>query len=174
MKRTRKGFTLVELLIVIAILGILSAAMSISGSKATAAAKANTIYNNITAIKTAALLYRMQEGIYFHEKLIDNSALEASELAFINEYNNEEGIKYAIVPGTAEGKGAYVICDFRKDSDFDAIANNLYAYRNIRVNVTPDTATVGAFLFYNTSENKTQYLYDVEEFKYPASESTGG
>ena len=43
MKKLRKGFTLVELLIVVAILGSLSAAMSLSSGRATASAKASTI-----------------------------------------------------------------------------------------------------------------------------------
>ena len=63
MKKMRRGFTLVELLVVIAILGALSAAMAVSSSNATAAAKATTIYNNISAIKTAAVLYQLQERV---------------------------------------------------------------------------------------------------------------
>ena len=57
MKKMRKGFTLVELLIVIAIVGALATAMSMSGSKATGAAKAATLINNIEICKTAAALY---------------------------------------------------------------------------------------------------------------------
>ncbi len=57
MKRTRKGFTLVELLIVIAILGTLSAAMSVSVIGSTAKAKAATIASNVEACVNAAALY---------------------------------------------------------------------------------------------------------------------
>ena len=57
MKRTRKGFTLVELLIVIAILGTLTASLSISAGDATARAKAAAIVNNIEACKNGAALY---------------------------------------------------------------------------------------------------------------------
>ncbi len=53
----RKGFTLVELLIVIVIIGILSAMMMISSGEAVSSAKAAGIVNNLRAVKIAALSY---------------------------------------------------------------------------------------------------------------------
>ncbi len=57
MKITRKGFTLVELLIVVAILGTLSASMMVSFGSSTAAAKASSIAANVSACMSAANAY---------------------------------------------------------------------------------------------------------------------
>ena len=176
MKGFRKGFTLVELLIVIAILGALSAAMSVSSSKATTAAKVTTIYNNINTIKTAALLYQLQEGASFKEENVTAKALSDAELINLDDYNKDKSgtkdnpVRYAIVAGdNSNGTGAYVICTFYDETDYDDIAKSLSAYKNIRVD--EDKCTVGAFLYHNTPATKGNAAYDVV-FAYPSTTTT--
>ena len=53
----RKGFTLVELLIVIVVIGVLSAMMMISSTQAVSSARAAAIVSNLHNLKTAALSY---------------------------------------------------------------------------------------------------------------------
>ncbi len=62
MKKLRKGFTLVELLIVIAVLGALSAAMTMSSSTATAKAKAAAIVNNLKICTAGAQVYNFEHA----------------------------------------------------------------------------------------------------------------
>jgi len=56
-KSMRKGFTLVELLIVIVVIGILSAMMMLSSTEAVSSAKAADIISDLRNLKTAALAW---------------------------------------------------------------------------------------------------------------------
>ena len=182
MKKFRKGFTLVELLIVISILGALSAAMSVASAKATVAAKASAINTNISNIKTAAALYQMEKGNAFKESTISVKELKDADIIDLDEFNKvntvttkngktsitstASNILYAIKAGTTEGAGAYVICKFADDSDAAKIALALAGYKNIRIDTTNNT--VGAFLYHNTAPARGTAAYDVE-FEYSNS-----
>lgn len=78
MKRTRKGFTLVELLIVVAILATLSAAMTMAVSGSTAKAKAATIASNVNACINAARLYAINNAGDDLDKLTADDVLYES------------------------------------------------------------------------------------------------
>ena len=168
MKRTRKGFTLVELLIVIAIMGVLAAMMSLSVGSSTATAKAASINNSIHNIKIAALMYQIQAGDDFKEDNATQANLEATKLIDMAKYNENAHIQFKIVKGTetdgALSAGAYVICKFINDTDKDAIAKALGGFKDLRVNATGDgaTYTVGSFLYHDTNDYDSSVTYDVE------------
>ncbi|MDR1874805.1 MAG: prepilin-type N-terminal cleavage/methylation domain-containing protein [Synergistaceae bacterium] len=64
--QVRKGFTLVELLIVIVIIGILASAMMLSSGSATAAAEASTIVSDLRSMKAASLMLYADSMDYFN------------------------------------------------------------------------------------------------------------
>ena len=70
----RKGFTLVELLIVIVVIGILSAMMMLSSTEAVTSAKASNIVSNLRNLKTAALAL-------YNDKMDDITGKTAAQIA---------------------------------------------------------------------------------------------
>ena len=131
MKKMRKGFTLVELLIVIAIVGALATAMSMSGSKATGAAKAATLINNIEICKTAAALYYAANSEADLSKVSAQIFL-ASEDYVPNFAKMSKGVISISEDKTGKGyKGWGIKVDFSKDgasSDIITALNNAKAY----------------------------------------------
>lgn len=79
MKRTHKGFTLVELLIVVAIIGVISVMMTMSSTDAVDKAGANTIVGNLNSMKTAAFSMYMDHPEIAKDEIVfgadTNSAL---------------------------------------------------------------------------------------------------
>ena len=102
MKKFRKGFTLVELLIVISILGALSASMAGSMGNATATAKASTIAANVDTCIAAAKMYYAAN---YNENLTETTA--AKFLAPTAQEITEGAVKY--VPNWDKFDGGNVV-----------------------------------------------------------------
>ena len=146
MRNTRKGFTLVELLIVVAILATLTAAMTSSISGASAKAKASTIAANVDTMKTIAKSCQSNGGPLAvvtgdtsnaPSSLSDataNNVLAASMPAWadFSDTNTKATIKYAEDTTQESGKGPdnwAVTIDFSKDPERDDIRTALKAIK---------------------------------------------
>lgn len=81
MVRHAKGFTIVELLIVIVVIGILAALVLNSFTGAQAKARDSRRATDITAIKKAIELYKAENSVYPAVCGADNSGCSASLLA---------------------------------------------------------------------------------------------
>ncbi len=64
MYKNSKGFTLIELLVVIAIIGILAAIIAPNAFKAIEKSKIAKVLGDVNAIKTAALMYYSDTGVF--------------------------------------------------------------------------------------------------------------
>ena len=103
----RRGFTLVELLIVIVVIGVLSAMMMLSSTEAVSSAKASNIVSNLRNLKTAALAWYAD-----HLDMVSNDKVDFSLATYasaIKTYMNNDDIDsgYEFV-GTATDGTWYV------------------------------------------------------------------
>ena len=125
----RRGFTLVELLIIIAIIGVLSSMMMINATGSTGKAKAMTIANNVASCRTAATLY-------YSQVLFDSDTNAATTDTVIKKYvgawddfANGATIKYTLPNGAEAATATYedwaINVDFSGDNEKDEIAEYL-------------------------------------------------
>ena len=90
----RKGFTLVELLIVVAILGALAAVMTVSTGDSIAKAKATTIANNLRICTTGAQLYYLEHADDGTDlTTITTETMLGAQVPNFGDFS-DEGIKY--------------------------------------------------------------------------------
>ena len=95
-KSMRKGFTLVELLIVIVVIGILSAMMMLSSTEAVSSARAADIISDLRNLKTACLAWYADNLDY----------VEATGFKGISSSNTDDQLNIAKYMGN-EGIGDY-------------------------------------------------------------------
>ena len=97
MKKARKGFTLVEFMIVIGIMGILGAMSIIAGQEATSAARATAVADNLEKLATAGMMFYADNaaeidktGTLDGSTAFDEAALAKGINAYLK-YDNEIG-----------------------------------------------------------------------------------
>ena len=89
----KKGFTLVELLIVIVVIGVLSAMMMLSSTEAVSSAKAANIVNNLRNWKTAALEWYADniDKVKSNGKVIGKDGAEGN---LADKYGTQDMVQY--------------------------------------------------------------------------------
>ena len=126
----RKGFTLVELLIVIVVIGILSAMMMLSSTEAMSSAKASNIASNLRNLKTATLAWyadhvdwvspdlKVNIGTTTGKQIDEVVGTESGKANILKYFNNEGSMtlvgspsagQYGIHQATEDGKNSWYV-----------------------------------------------------------------
>lgn len=166
MRKTRKGFTLVELLIVVAILATLTAAMTASISGSTAKAKAAMIANNVEVMKSAATQY-------YTDNMEDSSKLaNATTKNVLDEYmptwrDYQTGdINYKAAQDSETGRKKWAVTvDFSNDGEAEEIKAALAKIKGYG-NYNNETTTIPNPDYDADDENET----DPETIEVPAGD----
>ncbi len=123
-KSMRKGFTLVELLIVIVVIGILSAMMMLSSTEAVSSARAADIISDLRNLKTAALAWYADNLDYVEGKVQKNSknfAKLSDEKADVQKYLGNEGLKDSYTFSEGKDTDWYVWCNVTDAKVFEKL-----------------------------------------------------
>lgn len=97
------GFTLVELMIVIAILGIVSAIAIPAYTGYIATARMTEAKNNIAALKLAEEEFFLENNSYFYDTSDDNANLASASQGLWTPTAGESGINFTYVVSSGSG-----------------------------------------------------------------------
>ena len=122
-KSMHKGFTLVELLIVVVVIGILSAMLVLSSAESAASANAAAIISDMTTIRTAALAYFADHAMEIDEagKTFNLSAQKKEVMKYLDQSTLNNNV-YELFNVYSSNKNAdedewYVFCKFSDVAD---------------------------------------------------------
>jgi len=141
MKKARKGFTLVELLIVVAILGILSVSMMMAVGGTTAKAKASMIASNFDAARTAVAAYYAGHIMDTNLASTDANTMIKDGLGNWEKLKSGKAITYG-ASGTIKEGNVVVSADFTNDPSSKDIAKLLEDNYNISADASSGTANM--------------------------------
>ncbi len=145
----REGFTLVELLIVIVVIGVLSAMMMLSSTEAVSSAKAADIVSDLRNLKTAALAWYADNLDYVEQrtqKSSSNFTALNNERTDIAKYMNNDNLdsKYTF-GGTKDPNTWFVWYDNTSTGGNDKnVGAKLYSRAKSTGLVQPKTAGANA------------------------------
>jgi len=158
----RKGFTLVELLIVIVVIGILSAMMMLSSTEAVTSSRAADIISDLRNMKTAALEWYSENIDYVEGKRTNSSGSYFTKLSNektgIIKFLGKDELKSNYLFGNGKDDDTwYACCKVQDEKVFAKLksrANNVGLYFMDKdmtsgtdlATTTAKTGTVGLFI----------------------------
>ena len=118
--RKRKGFTLVEILIVVIVIGLLAGAMLVVAARFQARTRASVIVANMRTLQEAAMLYLAGNGRWFPEEASNGNANKKDAGTFLLPYldrklaakfsaTDNQYFVWLFEEGNGDGK-FYVVC----------------------------------------------------------------
>ena len=113
----RKGFTLIEMLLVIVLLGILASMMMMSSTEAITTAKTTKIVNNLRNLKTAALTYFVENMDDVRDLTTTPSNFISDIAKYLNDGNKLNDPSYdALITQAGEWYVTYNVADSTGDA----------------------------------------------------------
>ncbi|MDR3353993.1 MAG: type II secretion system GspH family protein [Synergistaceae bacterium] len=108
LKSRKSAFTLVELLIVIMVIAILNGMMMIATGSVTDSAEASKLVNDVRAVKSACLLFYVDEGVWPSDDTIVGPSLDKyTDRPMFHATNGKYNLQ--IVLGDTDGIERYVV-----------------------------------------------------------------